>query len=376
VRVLFASTRGAGHFNPLVPFVESALRAGHEAMVAGPPPLAETVEAAGYRFWPGEAPPDEELGPVWARVPTVSPEEANEIVVGEIFGRLNTRAMLPALRAAVGEWQPDLVIREQAEFASAIAAQASGVAHARLGVSLAAMDAYSLRIAGPALEEQQAGIAEAIWRSPYLTLFPASLEDPDAEQPPDTQRFRDPGDPVSGEPLPDWWEDDSLPLVYVSFGSQAGAMPMAGELFGGVLATAAGLPARVLLTVGHEFDLDALGTPPPNLHVERWVPQADVFDHASAVVTHGGSGTTLGALAAGLPLVVVPLFADQPDNARRVAAVGAGVVTEPGGLREAIETVLDEAKFTRAAQRLAQEIAWLPPTDAAFDPASGLFGRP
>ena len=367
MRVLFASTRGAGHFNPLVPFVESALRAGHEVMVAGPPPLAETVEAAGYRFWPGEAPPEDELGPVWARVPTVSPDEANEIVVGEIFGRLNVRAMLPALRAAVEEWRPDLVIREQSEFASAIAAELGGVPHARLGVSLGALDRPSLRIAGPALEEQHPGIAEAIWRSPYLTLFPASLEDPEADQPPDIRRFRDPGDPVSGEPLPDWWDGGERPLVYVSFGSVAGGMPMAGAVFGGVLRAAAELPARVLLTVGHEFDLSSLGSRPPNVHVERWVPQADVFGHASVVVTHGGSGTTLGALAAGLPLVVMPLFADQPDNARRVAAARAGLMAEPNGVREAIETVLGEPKFARAAQRLAQEIAWLPPTDAAFD---------
>ena len=72
------------------------------------------------------------------------------------------------------------------------------------------------------------------------------------------------------------------------------------------------------------------------MHVERFVPQADVFGHASLVVTHGGSGTTLGALAAGLPLVVVPLFADQPDNARRVEAVGAGVIAEPPGMRAAV----------------------------------------
>jgi UDP:flavonoid glycosyltransferase YjiC (YdhE family) len=372
VRVLFASTRGAGHFNPLVPFIESGLRAGHEVMVAGPPSLAETVEGAGYRFWPGAAPPEDELGPVWARVPTVSPEEANEIVVGEIFGRLNVRAMLPSLRAAVDEWRPDLVIREQSEFASAIAAEAGGVAHARLGVSLAAMDAYSLRVAGAALEGQHAGIAEAIWRSPYLTLFPASLEDPEAEQPPDTHRFRAPGEPVSGKPLPDWWDGDERPLVYVSFGSVAGGIPMAGAAYAAALAAAAELPARVLLTVGHELDLSTLGPAPPSAHVERWVPQADVFGHASAVVTHGGSGTTLGALAAGLPLVVVPLFADQPDNARRVAAVGAGLMVEPAGVRVGIETVLAEAKFTRAAQRVAQEIAWLPPTDAAFEELLGL----
>jgi UDP:flavonoid glycosyltransferase YjiC (YdhE family) len=367
VRVLFASTRGTGHFNPLVPFIESALRAGHEVMVAGPPPLAETVAAVGHPFWEGAAPPDDELGPVWARVPTVSPEEANEIVVGEIFGRLNTRAMLPALRAAVEEWRPDLVIHEQSEFSSAIAAEEAGVRHVRVAVLLGALERPSMQVAGPAIEEHHPGIVERIWRSPYLTLFPASLEDPEAGQPPDVHRFRDPADPVGDRPLPAWWEDDSLPLVFASFGSQVGAMPMAAQLFGGVLAAVEGLPARVLLQVGRDFDVDSLPAPPPNAHVERWVRPPDVLAHATLVVTHGGSGTTLGALAAGVPLVVAPLFGDQPDNARRVAAVGAGVVVEPPGIREGIETVLGEPKLTRAAQRLAQEIAWLPPTDAAFD---------
>jgi UDP:flavonoid glycosyltransferase YjiC (YdhE family) len=366
VRVLFASTRGAGHFHPLVPFIESALGAGHEVMVAGPPALAEMVRAAGYPFREGAAPPDDELGPVWARVPTLSPDEANQTVIGEIFGRLNTRAMLPALRAAVDDWRPDLVIHEQSEFSSAIAAQEAGVRHVRVAVTLAALDRLSLDFAAPAIEEHHTGIVERIWRSPYLTLFPDSLEDPEGQQPPDVRRFRDSVDPVSDQPLPAWWEDDSLPLVYASFGSQAGAMPMAGQLFGGVLAASGGLPARVLLTVGREFDLGQLPAPPPNVHVEPWVPQADALGQAAVVLTHGGSGTTLGALAAGVPLVVVPLFADQPDNARRVAAVGAGVVAEPPGMREAIETVLGEPKYARAAARLAQEIAWLPPTDEAI----------
>jgi MGT family glycosyltransferase len=198
-------------------------------------------------------------------------------------------------------------------------------------------------------------------------LFPAALDDPDAEWPADVHRFRDPAEPASDKPLPDWWEDDSLPLVYVSFGTVVGATPMAGALYGGALAAVAGLPARVLMTVGRELDIDGLGPLPPNVHVERFVDQVDVFGHAGLVVTHGGSGTTLGALAAGLPLVVVPLFADQPDNARRVEAVGAGVIAEPPAIREAIDTVMGEPKYTRAALRMAQEIAWLPSTDAAFD---------
>jgi UDP:flavonoid glycosyltransferase YjiC (YdhE family) len=367
VRVLFASTRGVGHFNPLVPFIESALRRGHEVMVGGPPALAPTIEPTGYPFWEGEDPPADELDATWARVPQVLPEQANDIVIGEIFARLNVRAMLPALRSAIAEWKPDVVIHEQTEYASAIAAHEAGVPHARLGIALTSLDRVWLAIAEPGIEEQHPGIAEAIWGTPYLTLFPAALDDPEAEWPADVRRFRDTAEPASDRPLPNWWEDDSLPLVYVSFGTVVGGTPMAGALFGGMLAAAADLPARVLMTVGRELDIDALGPLPPNVHVERFVPQADVFGHASLVVTHGGSGTTLGALAAGLPLVVVPLFADQPDNARRVEAVGAGVVAEPAGVRKGIETVLGDAKFARAAQRLAVEIAWLPPTDAAFD---------
>jgi UDP:flavonoid glycosyltransferase YjiC (YdhE family) len=124
----------------------------------------------------------------------------------------------------------------------------------------------------------------------------------------------------------------------------------------------------------------ALGAPPPNVHVEQWVPQAAVLAHASAVVCHGGSGTTLGALAAGIPLVVVPLFADQPENARRVAEVGAGIAVgpeapsesirstvDPAAVREAVEAVLADGGYQAAAARLADEIRALPTADAALE---------
>jgi UDP:flavonoid glycosyltransferase YjiC (YdhE family) len=379
VRVLFASTRGVGHFTPLVPFIEACLRGGHEAMVAGPPPLAETVERAGYPFWEGDQPPPDQLDPVWERVPTVSREQGQGIVIGEIFGGLNVAAMLPGLRAACEEWQPDLVIREQYEFASAIAAAEHRVPQARLGVSLAAAEAISLGIAGPRLDQRHPGTAERIHASPYLTLFPSSLEDPAAGGPPVTHRFRDPANGAPAQPLPDWWGGDERPLVYISFGSVTGSMPVAVPLYRGALAAAAEVPARVLVTVGRETDIEALGPVPANVHVEPWVPQADVFGSASVVVSHGGSGTTLGALAAGLPLVIVPLFADQPENAGRVAAVGAGVAVDrdappqairssidPPTLRDAVEAVLGDPSYAAAARRMADEMAALPPTDDAL----------
>jgi UDP:flavonoid glycosyltransferase YjiC (YdhE family) len=379
MRVLFASTRGAGHFNPLVPFVDAARRGGHEVLVAGPPALRETVEGHGYPYWPGEAPPQDELDAVWGYVPSLPPNEANRAVIGQIFAGLNVRAMLPHLEAACDEWRPDVVLRDLAEFASAIAAERHAVRHARIGVGLAATEEISLAFAGENLDATQSGIVDRLRESPYLTLFPPSLEDPEAPVPAAIHHFRDPDGASSVEPLPDWWDGDERPLVYLSFGSVTGGLPFGVAVYRAALEAAAGVDARVLVTVGRELDVDALGEPAPNVRVERWVPQAQVLGHAAAVVSHGGSGTTLGPLAAGKPLVVVPLFADQPLNARRVAAVGAGVAldatsadgppmpeVDPAALRAAIEAVLDDPAYTQAAGRIAEEMRALPPTDAAL----------
>src|SRR5918995_328091 len=72
VRVLFASTAGAGHFHPLKPFVEACLRQGDDVLVAGPPALADSVAGAGYAYWRVDEPPPDELGEVWSRVASAS----------------------------------------------------------------------------------------------------------------------------------------------------------------------------------------------------------------------------------------------------------------------------------------------------------------
>jgi len=154
----------------------------------------------------------------------------------------------------------------------------------------------------------------------------------------------------------------------------AGSFPQALPVYDVAMRAVAGLPVRVLLTVGRDLDLDALPAAPDNVRVEPWVPQQDVLGHAAAAVVHGGSGSTLGAIAAGVPLVVVPLFADQPQNARRVAEVGAGLAVEPNRedvgatarpLRDAIESVLSEPSYGERARALADELRAEPPVDEA-----------
>ncbi len=380
MRVLLACTRGAGHFNPMVPFADACLRAGHEVLVVGPPLLAETARRAGYGFHAGAAPPDEEMGPVWGRIPSLTYEKAEQLVIGEIFATLNVRAMLPGMRSAFAEWRPDVVVREPAEFASAVVAEEVGVPHVQVGIGLVASHAHLMALASEAVERWRAGLMERIAATPYLTLLPASLEDPDVEAPPATHRFRDPAQ--APEELPDLWPGDSRPLVYVTFGSETANNPSAAPIYRVALEAVTDLDARVLLTTGSR-ESDA-HSPAPHVRVEPWVPQADVLPRARVVVCHGGSGTTMGALAAGVPLVVTPLFADQPQNGGRVAAVGAGLVVDPpdpdaprsavdpATLREAIVRVLEDDGFASAAAHIRQEIRDLPPADAALEVLEGV----
>jgi UDP:flavonoid glycosyltransferase YjiC (YdhE family) len=101
--------------------------------------------------------------------------------------------------------------------------------------------------------------------------------------------------------------------------------------------------------------------------VEEWVSEPDVLAHASAAVGHGGAGTTLSVLAAGRPLVCVPLFGDQPMNAARVAAAGAGVVAAIDRIGESIDLVLHHSDYGETARRIADEMRSYPPIDTFLD---------
>jgi hypothetical protein len=315
-------------------------------------------------------------------VPSLSPDEQNVVVIGEIFGRLDATASLPRLREACEEWAPDVVLRDPNEYGSAIAAETGGIPHARVGIGLASVEELSLGIAAAPIDRlrRSAGLApdedgDELRGSPYLTMFPPSLEDPALPGQGRTARFRDPAWDTSPDHLPAWSGDDARPLVYVTFGSVAGAIEQFAHVYDLALEAVADLPVTALLTVGHGVDLERFAGAPDNVRVERWVPQTEALPRASAVVHHGGSGSTLGALAAGVPAVVVPLFADQSYNARRVEAAGAGLVVAPpdaGAIRRAIERLIGGPTIGQGAERIAAEMRSQRPIEAAVDLLAGL----
>lgn len=374
VRVLFSTTAGSGHFGPMVPFAEASRTAGHDVKVAAPASFAGAVAKEGLDHAPFADVPEEVMGAIFGRLPELSREEANRIVLADIFGRLGAQAALPGLTEIIADWKPDVVVRETCEFGSLVAAHKARVPQVEVVIGVAATVALALPLVEAPLSELDAiaGLTEgtayrALTSVPILSCIPAELDGAgDVGGSGRINRFRDTSFTAGPVPLPPPWGDRDHPLVYVTFGSVAAALPPFAGVYRAALDGLADEPFRILMTTGSAIAPASLGPLPANARVEQWLPQAGVMPHVDAVVGHGGFGTTMTALAAGLPQVVVPLFAfDQFVNAERVAAVGAGVYLEGGPdavptLGAAVAGILGDSSFKAGAQAMAAAMAELP----------------
>jgi UDP:flavonoid glycosyltransferase YjiC (YdhE family) len=383
MRVLFSTTAGTGHFGPLIPVAEVCVRAGHEVAVAAPAGFHEAVTRAGFTHLSVGEPPLERMRDVFRRVEELPRTERSRVVLGEIFAGLDAQAALPSLTRIMVDWPPDLVVHEPFEFASLVAAEAVGIPQLQVAIGMAQLGLGVVDIIEKPLADlsRMAGLPAArgqalVLDATTLTSVPPSLDagnlrvgGPSAETAAGNNgrvwRFRH-GSPVGNGPLPDAWGDPDQPLIYVSYGSVTAAMRPLVPLYGATLRVLADFPVRVLLTTGRGLDPETLGDLPTNTRVAEWWPQADVMREATAVVGHGGFGTTMAAVTAGLPQIVIPLFAfDQGVNADRVAAVHAGI-TLSGGLQavaalpDALRQLLDDPAFRVSAEAIAAEIAALP----------------
>ena len=169
-----------------------------------------------------------------------------------------------------------------------------------------------------------------------------------------------------GEPTADWLERVPIrrPWVHVCESTLAFGEPF---LLRTAVEALAGQPVEVILTVGSGRDPEAPGfdVTASNVHVARWLHHGTLLPRCSALVTVGGKATVLAAAEAGVPMVVVPTTWDKPDNARRVAEAGVGVMLrarwcDPAALRRAVRQVLYQHTFRDAARTLAEQLAQAP----------------
>ncbi|SDL88764.1 N-glycosyltransferase [Aliiruegeria lutimaris] len=362
---------------PMVPFAKGLQARGHEVRVAALPDLGDDIAKHGFGHLVLKGPSDKEREEVNKRAMSVPREKVGKFFMSEFFMGVLARNFLPGLLDELNIWRPDLILRESTEFSGLIAAEKLGIRHARFEIvngeseeSIATnytkeMDALrsfvSLEpIGGGYLRNERA-----------FSAHPKVLDDTPRINSQEPFRFRTfvPATAPTTAP-PEWLPPGDKPLVYMTFGTLAADEEHSRHVYAASIEAIAGLPVSVLLTTGKNAPHDLVQSVPDNVTVRQFVPQAEIFEHAKLMVCHGGSGTVLGGLASGVPMIVVPLFADQPDNARCLASAGLCIAVSDDdvpSLRAAITDALENPEMRRRAGQAASDFAALPTVEDALD---------
>lgn len=366
MRVLFTTTSGRGHFQPMLPLARALARVGHEVCWAAAEQVCAALSRDGFEAVPAGI---YDLVPSPLRTPppeigALPPAERPDHLFALNFGPLRVRPMLADLLPVVERIRPDVLVSEQAELAGPIAAAAFDLPNVTHAFGRLLPEARVAR-AGEALEGvyREHGLEPRPYAGTYdhlyLDIYPPSLQSGEVAHLGPVQRVR-PAAPIARDPAVE-------PLVYVTLGT---VFNDDRALFGAAVEAARGIGIRVVVTVGPGTDPAVLGPQPAHVTVAPFIPQAELLPACAAVVSHGGSGTFLAALAAGVPQVLLPQAADQFLNAHAGEQAGVALAVARADasapkVRAALERVTGDGAFRAAAERVGAEIAAMPPPEAA-----------
>ena len=373
--MLFTCRPLAGHFDPLVPLANAARAAGHPVAFATGEPYATLARDAGFEAF--RAGPDQGFREQWSpRYPGYEDlvgDEQRRFFWTEIFANLELIPRAGDLESIVDEWRPDVLVHEMAELAAPLVGTARGLPY--VDVSYGALVGSSLlRAAGEAAAPQwrSRGLephpAAGLLRHLYVDTCPPSMQNPEIASVAAVQLLRPAAADVAEGAPPAWLgERRGAATVYLTMGT---VWNRNLDLFRLVIDAVRDEDIALIVTVGQQNDPADLGPQPDNVVVHRCVPQAELLPRCDAAIVHGGAGTTMGALAFGVPLVLLPQGADQYANAERVVAAGAGrqilrSEVSVDTVRDALHSVLSEPSYRGAAARIRAEIHDMPDADAA-----------
>jgi UDP:flavonoid glycosyltransferase YjiC (YdhE family) len=278
VRLLLAASGGEGHLGPLLPFAAAAEAAGDEVVLVVPPEQEETVRSGGHQYVLTAGVLPGLMSEIRGAMAVGTREDRVRLAEVDLFGRACTEAALPAVETVCDWFDPELILREPCDYASAIVAHRRQIPMAQVAISPGRADWNGLHLAAEVLEPATPGVTSAVEQSPYLSRFPeiaAGFQD--------TRAY---GFAVQTGQR----QSETPPLVWVTFGTVNSSFGALESTWRTVLEAASNLPVRVIASVGRGGpDLVA----PHNVEVFEWIELSNVLARASVVVCHGGSGTTL-----------------------------------------------------------------------------------
>lgn len=372
-RILFCVVPERGHVNPCIGPALALKGAGHAVAFHAPGDIRPQLQAAGgfACFGPSESPRPAD----WRRGAAFAAQVRDPAWLREWVRSLlidNVGAEVERIRDSIRAWRPDVVVIDPLLYAGAIAARAQGLPWVAMSNSLnpvlpPSLDSELLRTVRWLAPRRDAlfadyGMAPAFRGcdaiSPWLTLaFTTEAFVPDA---PKDVALVGPSMPASarGDETAFPWDrlDPSLPLVYMSLGSQIYYQP---TMFATVIEALRGQPVQLVMSVADLLDTDELPTLGERMLAVRYAPQLAMLERASLFITHGGANSVMEALSFGVPMIVSPLCNDQFHQAHFVEAAGVGRRLEvcdatPGEVATTIAGVLASDQVQADTMRIAR----------------------
>lgn len=361
MRILFTASPLIGHLRPMLPLVRAAGRAGHQVVVATGPDLVRELQRRGLQTWSVGPTAREIVATLDAHRPAEGPYDPRR-TASLMFGRPGAARARDLLRRAA-HWRPDLVVHELTEVAGAEAAALTGAREivlgpageveageallptltAELATALRTPDRYADLVTAPFLDLRVPGLApDAPTTFSDVRAVRPELDEPQVRLPLRAQRFGD------------------RSTVLLSLGRHNTRADTLLAALDGLR----GFELNLIVETGR-VDLSRLGQPLRNVALAPVVDYARALPLCVAVIGDGSAELTAGPLGDGLPQVVLPRTGEQLTAARRVAALGAGVIVQParlapGAIRRALADVVADPAYARAARAQSAAIAALP----------------
>jgi UDP:flavonoid glycosyltransferase YjiC (YdhE family) len=370
MRILFVASPLVGHVLPLVPLAQAFAKAGHDVVVASAAEALAPARAAGLDA--RDVAPGFDIRKVFlpgaARHPVLAVREARGLggtkLVGHLFAGV-FRRMAEGVVALADEQRPDLVVHEPLAATGSLAAARRGVPVVTVDASL--FDADELRnttLAKVGSTARRFGVSAFPPLAEKLAPGPPSVVGPDRGRP---MRYV----PVAGNrPAPaELTRPGERPRIVVTRSTIDDPRP--DPLMRSVVAAADGAELDVILV---RPDPRVAKRPlPSNVRTVDWLSFPAVFPAAAGVVHHGGAGTLLTALAAGVPQLVIEGAGDRTVHARMVAARGAGLAVRAKDVTAAVlERLVSDDGLARNAREVAEEIAAMPSPEELVEPLAAL----
>lgn len=365
MRVLFTGVPGHGHLLPLLPLARAFRRRGDDVALMVPSGYVHVFSGEGLETLPAGADSPAVIDEVMRRTGVdVRFSDSREAVI-EAFTTARIELSVDDALPAARTWHPDLVVHDPMDFLGPYLASVCGAPHTVVTFG-SDVSANFIRAASEkaAMDYAERGVR---WRQPrwVLDTCPSALQVDGWQAPPGwlplrPEAHRAPSTSPQMRPKP----LSGGPRVLVTFGTIYTDPEVLSPLIRALSATGAGVRVTLGTTTapeGFAVDHDAVA-------FEEFLPYEVLLEGVDVVVAHGGAGTSLGALAAGVPLVLIPQGADQGGQAERVAAAGAAIsiTTEdfaPAAVTRAVAEVVGQPHYRESARMVADQIRAMPSPD-------------